>query len=191
LKAKLADRLPDLSFQLTASNVHDAVLYFTDGASDFLVCYHHSREPIELDPNKFEVRVLGMERFAPYSAVNAEGGPKYLLDPLAPLPVPYLSYSKHAYLSRMTDIAMESGPLFLKKSLFETDMSESLKSMCEAGLGVAWLPESAVSPGSGLCKIECPYYTDMEIRLYRRANRSRDGASGQEHVDLVWHYWPD
>lgn len=191
LKTRLADRLPDLSFQLTASNVHDAVLYFTDGASDFLVCYHHSREPIELDPSKFEVRVLGTERLAPYSAVDALGKPIYSLDPLAPLPVPYLSFSKHAYLSKMTDIAMEAGPVFLKKSLFETDMSESLKSMCEAGLGVAWLPESAVLPNSGLCQIDGPYFTDMEIRLYRRAQRGRDSTAGQDHVDLVWHYWPD
>lgn len=191
LKSRLADRVPDLSFQLTASNVHDAVLYFTDGASDFLVCYQHSREPIELDPSKFEVRVLGTERLAPYSALDESGQPRYKLDSLAPLPVPYLSYSKHAYLSKMVDIAMESGPLFLKKSLFETDMSESLKSMCEAGLGVAWLPESAVLPGSGLCKIEGPYFTDMEVRLYRRTQRSRENAVGQEHVDLVWHYWPD
>lgn len=191
LKAKLADRLPDLSFQLTASNVHDAVLYFTDGASDFLVCYHHSREPIELDPSKFEVRVLGTERFAPYSAAKADGSPIYSLDPLAPLPVPYLSYSKHAYLSKMTDIAMESGPLFLKKSLFETDMSESLKSMCEAGLGVAWLPESAVATGSGLCKIPGPYFTDMEVRLYRRTHRPTENSVAHEQVDLIWHYWPD
>lgn len=191
LKAKLADRVPDLSFQLTASNVHDAVLYFTDGASDFLVCYHHSREPIELDPAKFEVRVLGMERFAPYCAVNEAGQPLYALDPLAPLPVPHLSYSKHAYLSKMTDMAMEAGPLFLKKSIFETDMSESLKSMCEAGLGVAWLPESAVPEGSQLVRIAGPYYTDMEVRLYRRTHRSREQAAGSEHVDLIWHYWPD
>lgn len=191
LKSKLADRLPDLSFQLTASNVHDAVLYFTDGASDFLVCYHHSREPIELDPAKFEVRVLGTERFSPYSALNETGQAMYVLDPLAPLPIPYLSYSKHAYLSKMSDIAMESGPVFLKKSLFETDMSESLKSMCEAGLGVAWLPESAVPPTSNLCRIPGPYFTDMEVRLYRRIHRGRDNVAAQEPVDLVWHYWPD
>ena len=191
LKAKLADRLPDLSFQLTASNVHDAVLYFTDGASDFLVCYHHSREPIELDPNKFEVRVLGTERLSPYSGVNAAGQTLYTLDALAPLPVPYLSYSKHAYLSKMTELAMDAGPLFLKKSLFETDMSESLKSMCEAGLGVAWLPESAVATGSSLQKVPGPYVTDMEIRLYRRTQRSRESAAVQEQVEMVWHYWPD
>lgn len=191
LKAKLADRLPDLSFQLTASNVHDAVLYFTDGTCDFLVCYHHSREPIELDPSKFEVRILGVERFAPYSAKNAEGQPLYTLDPLAPLPVPFLSYSKHAYLSKMTDIALESGPAFLKKTLFETDMSEGLKSMCEAGLGVAWLPESAVLESSNLRQIHGPYFTDMEVRLYRRSQRVREGVSGQEHIDQVWHYWPD
>jgi DNA-binding transcriptional LysR family regulator len=191
LKVKLANRLPDLSFQLTASNVHDAVLYFTDGACDFLVCYHHNREPIELDPTKFEVRLLGTERFLPYSALNSQGGSQYELDPLAPLPIPYLSYSKHAYLSKMTDIAMEAGPVFLKKSLFETDMSESLKSMCEAGLGVAWLPESAVAASSGLSVIPGPYFTDMEVRLYRRAQRGREIVVGQEQLDLVWNYWPD
>lgn len=191
LKGRLADRLPDLSFQLTASNVHDAVLYFTDGASDFLVCYHHSREPIELDPGKFEFRLLGVERFAPYTAKDALGKPLYALDPLAPLPVPFLSYSKHAYLSKMTDMAFEAGPVFLKKTLYETDMSESLKSMCQAGLGVAWLPESAISDDSGLFCINGPYFIDMEVRLYRRSQRNRDAPAGQEHVDLAWHHWPD
>lgn len=191
LKSKLADRLPDLSFQLTASNIHDAVLYFTDGASDLLVCYHHSREPIELDPAKFEFRHLGVERFAPYTAKDSFGQPLYALDPLAPLPVPFLSYSKHAYLSKMTDIAFEAGPLVLKKTLYETDMSESLKSVCEAGLGVAWLPESALPADSGLLRIPGPYFTDMEMRLYRRSQRNREVPAGSEHVDLIWHSWPD
>lgn len=191
LRSRLADRIPDLGFQLTASNVHDAVLCFIDGASDFLVCFHHSREPIELDPARFESRVLGTERFQPYTAKKPEGQGLYQLDPLAPLPVPFLSYSRHAYLSKMTDLAIEAGPLFLKKTVYETDMSESLKAMCEAGQGVAWLPESAVGDGKGLMPVPGPYWIDLEIRLYRRVQRGRDHTLQEEQEDLVWNYWPD
>ena len=42
LNNKLSERVHDLSFQLTASNVHDAVLHFTDGGCDFLICFHHN-----------------------------------------------------------------------------------------------------------------------------------------------------
>ncbi|HEX4918538.1 MAG TPA: LysR substrate-binding domain-containing protein [Limnobacter sp.] len=191
LRTKLADRVHDLSFQLTASNVHDAVLHFTDGACDFLICYHHSREPIELDPSRFEARLLGTERFAPFSLRDANDRPMYVLDPLAPLPVPLLSYSKHAYLSKMTDLALENGAAFLKKTVYETDMSESLKAMCEAGMGVAWLPESAVGPESPLCILPGPYFTEMEVRMYRRLQRGREGGHAQDQMDVVWHYWPD
>ena len=192
LKQKLAAHAPDFSVQLTASNVHDAVLSFTDGASDFLVCYHHSREPIELDPTKFEMRLLGSERFGPYSAADANGNALYCLDPLAPLPVPFLAYSKHAYLSKMTDIALEAGPLFLKKTLFETDMSESLKAFCEQGLGVAWLPESAVATDQGLLSQDGVYCTDLEVRLYRRRDRNRDSSVGTvDLLEMVWQHWPE
>lgn len=191
LKAKLSGQLPDLCFQLSASNVHDAVLQFTDGGSDFLVCYHHSREPIELDPLRFEYRLLGYERLSPYSAERPDGQALHRLDPLAPLAVPVLSYSKHAYLSKMTDLALEAGPTFLRKTVIETDMSESLRAMCEAGLGVAWLPESGVTGLSGLVALDCPYAIDIEIRMYRRLHKGREGSSGAEALELCWNFWPD
>lgn len=193
LQSSLSGQVRDLSVQLTASNVHDAVLHFTDGACDFLACYHHSREPIELDPSRYEYKVLGVEPFLPYALHDAQGQPQFSLDPLAPLPVPVLSYSKHAYLSKMVDVALQAGPVFLQQAVFETDMSESLKAMCEAGLGVAWLPRSVVKDAPGLCEIPGPYRTDMEIRLYRRLQRAKEasGPTAVDHLDLAWHVWPD
>ena len=191
LQHRMADQVRDLSFQLTASNVHDAVLHFTDGACDFLACYHHSREPIELDPTRYEYKVLGTEPFMPFSKVGSSGEPVFALNHLAPLPVPVLSYSRHAYLSRMVDIALAAGPVFLQQSVFETDMSESLKAMCEEGVGVAWLPGSVVGQSARLAPMEGPYRTEMEIRLYRRNPKNRDTGVAQDHLDLVWHLWPD
>lgn len=193
LRDALKTQHPEVSFQLTAKNIHDAVLHFTDGACDFLVCYHHSREPIDLDSSKFEVKLLGVEEFKPFSLPGPDGKPLYTLDALAPLAVPVLTYSRHAYLSRMTDLALEQGPRFLKKSLFETDMSESLKAMCESGLGVAWLPSSAVASDvqSRLVPLDGPYKIEMEMRLFRRIPRGKEHNQMADLLDQTWRSWPD
>ena len=190
VQEKTAGHIPDLSFQLTASNVHDAVLHFTDGACDFLACYHHSREPIELDPRKFEYKVLGVEAFLPFSLCLSSGAPKFALSGGTQAMIPLLSYSKHAYLSRMLDIALAAGSALRLQSIFETDMSESLKAMCEAGLGVAWLPESMGLRSKLLCALDGGYCTEMEIRLYRRVRKLKEGAV-PAHLDWVWNVWPD
>lgn len=190
VQGQLADQVRDLSFQLIASNVHDAVLHFTDGACDFLACYHHSREPIELDPSKYEFKILGVENFLPFSLQLPDGSPKFNLAEGAGI-VPLLSYSKHAYLSRMLDISLNAGPPVARQSIFETDMSESLKAMCEAGLGVAWLPGSMVAHSTRLVALPGPWQTNMEIRLYRRMNRTKDTGLTPNYLDMVWHCWPD
>lgn len=190
MREQLADQVADLSFQLAASNVHDAVVHFTDGGCDFLACFHHSREPIELDPSKFEYKTLGAEAFMPFCAKTSSGLAKFDLSQNGESPLPLLSYSRHAYLSRMLDIALASGPTLKLQSIFETDMSDSLKAMCEVGLGVAWLPQSMGQRSRDLVALDGPYRTEMEIRLYRRLARTKDTRSMLDHLDLVWHVWP-
>lgn len=191
MRDKLKDQVSDLSFQLAASNVHDAVVHFTDGGCDFLACFHHSREPIELDPSKFEYKVLGTEAFRPFSLKTPEGRAKFDLSGNDGAVLPLLAYSRHAYLSRMLDVALSLGPSLSLNPIFETDMSDSLKAMCEVGLGVAWLPQSMGALSSDLVPLDGPYSTDMEIRLYRRLGRAKDAGGDADYLDLVWHVWPD
>lgn len=193
LRTRLAMQGAQVRFKLTASNVHDAVSFFLDGGCDFLVCFYHGLEPIEFDPLLFEVRSLGDEQFRPYAASTPKREPKYRLDPLAPLPVPLLGFAKHAYLSHMMNLCLANGPLFKHEIVFETDMSECMKSMCERGAGVAWLPSSAVDqdPRSSLLPIEGPYSTAMEIRLVRRKPAVDDSSSHTATLERVWKMWPD
>lgn len=193
LKQSLKPYAPSLSFQLSARNMHDAVLDFTNGGSDFLVCYNHMREPIELDPQKYEVKTLGHEDFLPFSKAGLDGHPLYDFTPsLANKPLPVLAFARHAYLSRMADIALESGPPFLREIIFETDMSECLKALCEKGLGVAWLPASAVQAAEStqLMELKSPYQTRMEVRLIRRISENRENQSNSELLNMAWHLWP-
>ena len=161
--------------KLAATNVHDAVMALVDGACDLLICYHHPRQPVQLDPARYEMLLLGQETLRPYSACAAGkpgGVPRYALPGRANAPLPYLCYSPNAYMARMADLILENASkrAYLQKT-YETDMAESLKVMALEGHGIAFLPQSAVARElrqKQLCPAGGPEWAvEMEIRLYR------------------------
>ncbi len=192
LRSGLSAAGKNVSFRLTARNVHDAVGFFVDGGCDFLVCFDHPMEPINFDEDKFEVRPLGREELKPYSKVQ-NGRPLYTIDPLASKPLPILRFVKHAYLSHMMEICFSNGPLFRHETIFQTDMSECLKAMCERGAGVAWLPTSTVGElfYSNLVALEGPYKTVIDVHLIRRKPKPEDEPLHAELLEQVWQLWPE
>ncbi len=184
--------LSSLKARLTAHNVHDAVLQFTDGGSDLLICYYHAREPIELDPVRYEWKLIGHEAFAPYVAADKRGKPRFKLSTSPDKPTPLLGYSANAYFARMLDVALGLGPALALSSVFETDMAESLKYMAIEGHGVAWLPMSTTREAieqARLVELQGPYRLDMEIRLYRERS-DYQSAGRKELLDAAWQAWP-
>ena len=53
--------------RLTALNVHDAVLRLTEGGCDLLIAYHHPSQPLQLNPERYEMLRLTDETLAPYA----------------------------------------------------------------------------------------------------------------------------
>jgi hypothetical protein len=53
-----------------ALNVHDAVLQLVEGGCDLLLCYHHPRQPVQLDPGRYDMLVLGRESLRAYAAIK-------------------------------------------------------------------------------------------------------------------------
>ena len=51
--------------RLIALNVHDAVMQLTEGSCDLLIAYHHPSQPLQLDPERYEMLSLGHETLAP------------------------------------------------------------------------------------------------------------------------------
>jgi len=182
-----------LSTKLSAFNVHDAVLQLVDGACDFVLIYNHPRVPVHLDPHRYDTLRLGSEFMRPYSVIDSASISKtpqamYKLPGSKNKPLPFLSFSRAAYLGRMSDAMLTEAafPQYLN-TVFETDMAEVLKMMTLAGHGVAFLPESAVTAEvkSGRLIQAGDLAVEMEIRLIRERPTS---PKSNQLSQLVWDY---
>jgi LysR family transcriptional regulator, hypochlorite-specific transcription factor HypT len=178
-------KLGPIRSRLVAANVHDAVLQLVEGGCDLLLCYHHERQPVQLDASRYEKKALGVESVQAYCVPDKNGQPLYRLPGKPTAPVPYLAYSQGAYLTKMVELALSQSkkPVFLDKR-YETDMAEGLKMMALQGHGLAFLPGSAVAKelkAKKLVAAGTAWQVQMEIRLYRERN-----ASPKPLVQRLW-----
>jgi len=182
-----------INTRLIALNVHDAVMTIVDGGCDLLLCYHHPRQPVQLDSSRYDMLTMGHESVRAYSRCNRSGQPDYVFPGSSKAPLPFLSYTPNAYLGRMVELILTDAksPLHLEKH-YETDMSESLKMMALEGHGVAFLPESSVLRevrNKQLARADGAnggWEVEMEIRLYRE--RPTPQRSGKVLVARLWDY---
>lgn len=182
-----------INTRLMALNVHDAVMTIVEGGCDLLLCYHHPRQPVQLDSSRYDMIVLGNEALRAYSRCDKSGNPDFRLPGSADQPLPFLSYTSNAYLGRMVEMMLADSkkPLFLEKR-YETDMAEGLKMMALEGHGVAFLPESAVTREVKLKHLaradngQPEWEVNMEIRLYRE--RPSATRPGKPVVGRLWDY---
>jgi LysR family transcriptional regulator, hypochlorite-specific transcription factor HypT len=184
----LEKQLGPIKSRLLAGNVHDAVLALAEGTCDLLICYHHPNLPVQLDSQRYDMKVLGSETVSAYSKCDRNGAPLYSLPGKSNARVPFLSYSANAYIGRVVDrIREKAKPNLYLDQVYETDMSEGLKMMAIEGLGVAWLPDSAVSrevKAKSLAKVDERFQETMEIRLYRE--KPSDSRKVKEKAEQVW-----
>jgi DNA-binding transcriptional LysR family regulator len=190
---KLEDGFGPIHSRLMALNVHDAVLQLVEGGCDLLLCYHHPRQPVQLDPGRYDMLVMGREALRAYARCDKERQPEFCLPGRKSAPIPFLSYTNNAYLGRMVDLILaDAKPALHLEKRYETDMAEGLKMMALEGRGIAFLPESAVTrevkqkllapAGGGRSEWEI----EMEIRLYRE--RPSPSRPGKAIVARLWDY---
>ena len=189
----LEAELGRINTRLRALNVHDAVMTLVQGDCDLLLCYHHPRQPVQLDPARYDMLVLGLETLRPYARCDRAGTPDFALPGSAKTPLPFLSYTTNAYLGRMVELLLGDlkRPLHLQKC-YETDMAEGLKMMALEGHGIAFLPESSVTRevrqkhlalADGAMEA---WQVTMEIRLYRE--RPIVQRPGKPLVARLWQH---
>ncbi len=190
---ELGTAFGSLNSRLIALNVHDAVMTIVEGGCDLLLCYHHPRQPVQLDASRYDMLTLGTEALRAYAKSGKDGVPKHVLPGTDLAPLPFLSYTSNAYLGRMVDLILSDTkrPLHLEKR-YETDMAEGLKMMALEGHGVAFLPESAVTREVKQKQLaradggQQEWDLSMEIRLYRE--RPTIPRPGKPVVARLWDY---
>ncbi|MDY7577887.1 LysR family transcriptional regulator [Herbaspirillum sp. RTI4] len=182
-----------LSTRLIALNVHDAVMTIVEGGCDLLLCYHHPRQPVQLDASRYDMLKMGSEVLRAYSRCDQDGQPLYRLPGTPEAPLPFLSYTNNAYLGRMVELILSDlkKPLHLEKR-YETDMAESLKMMALEGHGLAFLPESSLTREVRQKQLvradggQSEWEVEMEIRLYRE--RPTVTRPGKVLINRLWEY---
>lgn len=187
--SSLRESCGPIKSRLIALNVHDAVSRLAEGSCDLLIAYHHAAQPLELDPQRYDMLQLGREVLAAYVRPDEHGAPLYSLPGTAGKPVPFLAYAPGAYLGRAVEqlFKQSATPVHLDR-IYETDMSEGLKAMALEGHGIAFLPASAVRKEVRAKKL-VPAGGDlsaaMEIRIYRERPTARKPKG------LLERFWND
>ena len=180
-------RFAGFKSRLVALNVHDAVMHFTEGSCDLLMAYHHPSQPLQLNPDRYEMISLGQETLAAFAKGDADGQPLFRLQSAAAPRVPFLSYAAGAYLGRLVELIMKLAPDGLNlEPIYETDMAEGLKAMALEGHGIAFLPASSVKKelkSKRLVRAAASgaHELTMDIRIYReRPELARHGKPGAQ-----------
>jgi len=183
---ELRQRFGAVKSRLNALNVHDATLQLSEGNCDLLVVYHHASQPLQLDPERYEMASLGHETLAAYARSDSQGRPLFSLPGKPRDRWPFLSYAAGAYMARLVDALLkQSPPDAALETVYETDMAEGLKAMAVEGHGLAFLPASSVRqelrsgrllPAATAGRFELT----MEMRIYRErpdvARHTKPGA---------------
>ena len=182
----LRKRFGAMKSRLIALNVHDAVMHLTEGSCDLLMAYHHPSQPLQLNPDRYEMISLGRETLIAFAKADPAGQPLFRLPGPAGSGVPFLSYAEGAYLGRLVEqiTKLSSEPLNLEP-IYETDMAEGLKAMAIEGHGLAFLPASSVKKELKSKRLvragpAGAHELTMDIRIYRErpemARHSKPGA---------------
>ena len=182
-----------LKSRLIALNVHDAVMRLAEGSCDLLIAYHHPAQPLQLNPERYEMLSLGRETLQPYAKADAQGEPLFRLPPERPGErVPFLSYASGAYLGQLVDLIIkQAGAPVPLDALYETDMAEGLKAMALEGHGLAFLPGSSVKKELRSRKLvpaapEGQFSIAMDVRIYRE--RPEMAKHAKPGVQALWDY---
>lgn len=132
------------AFQLVSDTMRACETLMARGAAQFLLCHHHPRMQLGLEPERFRRLVVGHDVLQPCSAPAADGRtPRW--HPGMPGMLPLLGYSPDSGLGRIVaghpPFAALDGRL---QAGFTSDLAATLLAMCRAGDGIAWLPRTLV-----------------------------------------------
>ncbi|MEW7006271.1 MULTISPECIES: LysR substrate-binding domain-containing protein [unclassified Lentilitoribacter] len=139
LLSELGHIIPNLKTRVTSDNLYNCCDHLSEQNSDFLVCYRSPDVALTLDEERFQFIEIGADRLVP--VLSASLYPSFVEAEKKPLP--YLCYSTGSFLGLIVDklIDTKQPNLFVR----HTDaFSESLKSLCLQGAGIAWLSEAAI-----------------------------------------------
>jgi len=170
------------AFQLVSDTLRASERLMLEDGAQFMLCHHHPRMRLLLDSTRFSSVVVGRDVLQPFSAPDATGRPVWKLG-AAGKDIPVLSYSEDSGLGR---ILASDAQLASLRSRFAvkltSDLAATLRQMCKAGDGIAWLPRTLVEEDLHVGTLveassKAAHVIPVDIRLFR--NRAQLPAEAE------------
>lgn len=142
----LGDWAPDkLRYVLLPGSMHDMFTALVSGRSDLLITFYSPSHPIQIDEQRYERLTVGLDKVRPYARRDLTVAE--LFPGMAKRPCPLLTYPSTAYFGRLVETIVQRAPAPLRADrIAECEMSDVLRDLALAGLGVAWLPSCTIDP---------------------------------------------
>jgi len=161
------------------------------GSVDFMITYDNDKVPAVHETSDYVSLVLDRELLVP---VCKQGKERELAKSLlsGAKGVPYLAYSRGAYLYNVTQRMIEDTRIGKRlKLVHQSAVAEALKSLAREGFGIAWVPESAVRyavDGGSLARLDLVDGLDFPVELTPTliVRLFRKRGSGTPLVEQLW-----
>ncbi|MBN8942848.1 MAG: LysR family transcriptional regulator [Rhizobiales bacterium] len=158
-----------------------------DGKVELVMCHVPLRPMEGLGAARFASVLLAADDAVPVSAPDAAGRPAHPLPGRAARPTAYLSLAQGSWMgSAVRVLIAEREPAPVLDTVFESPLTEAVKSMALHGHGLAWLPRSMIGGelASGrLCLAgDADWLVPMQIRLFR------SGRTMTPRAEALWNH---
>lgn len=160
----------------------ECVEALSQGRCDFALVYDHPDGPPVLKAGPFRSVGVGRDRLVPVSGCNASGGVCHDLFRADRRAVPFLAYSwKDGYVGKLVSLIQGRQKRALRlQTVYQSSLTEGIKRMAIAGMGVAWLPLScartAIAEGRLVQIGDENTAIDIELRMFRRIGPASPAA---------------
>lgn len=179
-----------ICLHVAANNFREALSLYERAESDYFLCYGSRVRGIALADEEHSKLTLGADYLVPVS-IPAKGTskPYYVLARASDRQLPYLGYTDESHLGKV----LQSHQAFINiadklVAHAKSAYGETLRAGVLAGLGIAWLPYSAVRGNLergelSLASDDAADFVPLTIDVYRRQATFRDD------VLKCWELW--
>ena len=174
----LEDAYGPILSRLRADDLPNCLRDLRDGDVDFVIAYAGVDQTVERSPHlaPFGSISIGKDRLIPVCKPNPDGSPLFDFANKR-VEMPFLRFGDAAPIGQHLEPLFSARNIHARlKTVYENSMAGALRIRARDGTGVAWLPESLVSPdlASGILVRtgEAGWTVNLQIRLLRNKNHS-------------------
>lgn len=173
--------------QTDISGVHDHFEALRNKQSDFLLHYGHGVGLLAMDANKFDYKVVGNDRLVPVCHRSLYDSISSFLSENSKKPLPYISPWRTSSIAHViAEKIAQNHPTLRLDPLVESSIVGCTKGYVSQGVGIAWIPTTAIEEELQSGEFRQLFDESFEIPLSIELFRYVSG--GNAVADRFWEF---